>query len=894
MAHVAYAARPPPSHLACAPSPPLIVSSTPSMPPVCPDRHGGLTTAPDPPTSSTTAPPAPAAPPDADDVFRTLLALRISGTPHSASATASAGLPASTAMSAALLSTPSTAAPPSNSPLLALHRQPSSSSPIPASSPPPVPSPVAPFSRPPNHNAHGSNGATANGNPNHQPSASNPFLLAMDPPMVSSNPTLPIPPLPSPQRTSSVLTSQPPGNQQQSQQQLQQQLPMDPTPPQALHLSAQTPPLDASPVLYPHQLPVFPVNDGIIPVPPSHDSQFHRGLSPPSGPDAMDSTGHPNGLAIPTAPDGGPDANTSNSTISPASNTLNNNGIATGSSGTPTGNGTPRIKNDLYKTEICRSFTENGGFCKYGSKCQFAHGEEELRPVRRHPRYKTKLCRNFSATGRCPYEQRCRFIHAPSDFVPAAGPGGVGMSSSPLGASGILPPPTIPRPPPLAADQRLADLTAMQMRAAMGQQPQPQPVQPTHGMLGGASKFGMAAVGSNAFELGSVITGPGSAIGDDFATNLNVHNLNNHHNNNNFNNNSNNNINSNSNSANDSSSFNNNNSGSHANGLVDISSLTTLHPGPPHPSSFILGGNDSASASPPARLSNWDSFASANGTSVPVPVPVPGPGSLGAASGNGVMNPERDASSPEHFMNGGSVGSGTPGAAGGNEGPFLLRSATSAVTGNGTITGFGNSLVLNAMAGGGAPGTSNGGDDSTITGVVPPTSSGTVTTSTGAAADINNLSNKHNVPHHSQSSSDAAMPYRFGLDDLDNDGADTGPVDAGADIFEQLSINLRAHAQATEQQQGSGADESHAGSANMDSADDQLDGNGITDSGSGGGGGGSAMVDANKESTVAKWGMGSGPAVPSESVDGGMSKSGSGGSVRSRLPVFRNMGNGQE
>lgn len=79
--------------------------------------------------------------------------------------------------------------------------------------------------------------------------------------------------------------------------------------------------------------------------------------------------------------------------------------------------GTPRIKNDLYKTEICRSFAENGGYCKYGGKCQFAHGEAELRPVRRHPRYKTKLCRNFLATGSCPYDTRCRFIHAPVDLI---------------------------------------------------------------------------------------------------------------------------------------------------------------------------------------------------------------------------------------------------------------------------------------------------------------------------------------------------------------------------------------------------------------------------------------------------------------------------------------------
>lgn len=79
----------------------------------------------------------------------------------------------------------------------------------------------------------------------------------------------------------------------------------------------------------------------------------------------------------------------------------------------------PRIKNDLYKTEICRSYADNGGFCKYGLKCQFAHGEAELRPVRRHPRYKTKWCRNFLATGSCPYDSRCRFIHSPLEHLAA-------------------------------------------------------------------------------------------------------------------------------------------------------------------------------------------------------------------------------------------------------------------------------------------------------------------------------------------------------------------------------------------------------------------------------------------------------------------------------------------
>merc|ERR1711974_313983 len=45
-------------------------------------------------------------------------------------------------------------------------------------------------------------------------------------------------------------------------------------------------------------------------------------------------------------------------------------------------------KADLYKTEMCKSFTKFG-FCRYNNKCQFAHEEKELRDVSRHPRYKT-------------------------------------------------------------------------------------------------------------------------------------------------------------------------------------------------------------------------------------------------------------------------------------------------------------------------------------------------------------------------------------------------------------------------------------------------------------------------------------------------------------------------
>jgi len=72
------------------------------------------------------------------------------------------------------------------------------------------------------------------------------------------------------------------------------------------------------------------------------------------------------------------------------------------------------LKPELYKTELCRKFQETGS-CRYGAKCQFAHGEAELRPVQRHPLYKTELCRMYHTLGHCNYGTRCRFIHDSPD-----------------------------------------------------------------------------------------------------------------------------------------------------------------------------------------------------------------------------------------------------------------------------------------------------------------------------------------------------------------------------------------------------------------------------------------------------------------------------------------------
>ncbi|KAI5827579.1 hypothetical protein K523DRAFT_278691 [Schizophyllum commune Tattone D] len=88
----------------------------------------------------------------------------------------------------------------------------------------------------------------------------------------------------------------------------------------------------------------------------------------------------------------------------------------------------------LYKTELCRSWEEKGT-CRYGAKCQFAHGEEELRTVQRHPKYKTEICRTFWVSGSCPYGKRCCFIHTELPQGAAGAPPPAGADGNANGAA---------------------------------------------------------------------------------------------------------------------------------------------------------------------------------------------------------------------------------------------------------------------------------------------------------------------------------------------------------------------------------------------------------------------------------------------------------------------------
>ncbi|KAH7708970.1 hypothetical protein AAVH_23760 [Aphelenchoides avenae] len=65
----------------------------------------------------------------------------------------------------------------------------------------------------------------------------------------------------------------------------------------------------------------------------------------------------------------------------------------------------------MYKTQLCKTYMEKGE-CPFYEKCQFAHGQADLRtPAVRNPKYKMVSCRNYAANRYCPYNERCEYIH---------------------------------------------------------------------------------------------------------------------------------------------------------------------------------------------------------------------------------------------------------------------------------------------------------------------------------------------------------------------------------------------------------------------------------------------------------------------------------------------------
>ncbi|XP_013415621.1 uncharacterized protein LOC106177409 [Lingula anatina] len=62
-----------------------------------------------------------------------------------------------------------------------------------------------------------------------------------------------------------------------------------------------------------------------------------------------------------------------------------------------------------YKTEICMEWLTSGK-CKMGSKCNFAHGQQEVRGMQ-----KTEMCKYFLSKAGCPYS-KCIFAHDQSEL----------------------------------------------------------------------------------------------------------------------------------------------------------------------------------------------------------------------------------------------------------------------------------------------------------------------------------------------------------------------------------------------------------------------------------------------------------------------------------------------
>jgi len=82
--------------------------------------------------------------------------------------------------------------------------------------------------------------------------------------------------------------------------------------------------------------------------------------------------------------------------------------------------------NPNYKGTLCKYFQKDG-VCEFGSLCQYAHGESELRKInpavaKTQPQsyvgssfnslqYKTQLCKNYQEGGSCDFGSGCQFAH---------------------------------------------------------------------------------------------------------------------------------------------------------------------------------------------------------------------------------------------------------------------------------------------------------------------------------------------------------------------------------------------------------------------------------------------------------------------------------------------------
>eukprot|EP00808_Paulinella_micropora_P000334 g32563.t1 len=74
---------------------------------------------------------------------------------------------------------------------------------------------------------------------------------------------------------------------------------------------------------------------------------------------------------------------------------------------------TPQLRKELFKTELCANWQQ--GKCPYESRCNYAHGQDELRDRIRPYTFKTYPCidagRPEIFSGGCSYGSRCNYAH---------------------------------------------------------------------------------------------------------------------------------------------------------------------------------------------------------------------------------------------------------------------------------------------------------------------------------------------------------------------------------------------------------------------------------------------------------------------------------------------------
>ncbi|KAH8962984.1 hypothetical protein BDL97_05G129000 [Sphagnum fallax] len=175
-----------------------------------------------------------------------------------------------------------------------------------------------------------------------------------------------------------------------------------------------------------------------------------------------------------------------------------------------------------YKTVMCRFYTSSEG-CGWGSKCHFAHSEEELMSADRIDsseyrigasqgdingdqllkNFKTKLCTHNEKTGKCPHGSKCTFAHGPGELR--------GTLFAPSSARPIVK--TEPKPAEIAVQRhylpfrgKKVEVKRAMARIDYGDEPKPNsPTSPT----GNSSYFLPTAPGS-----GSLRFSPSSPAGE--------------------------------------------------------------------------------------------------------------------------------------------------------------------------------------------------------------------------------------------------------------------------------------------------------------------------------------------------------------------------------------------